>query len=386
LLSIAGIPSTANPGQQLQAFLQPPLSVLNFVDVELHDVDLDLIAKDVVFANKNLADPNFITDSNIVKILPLFNLLSVPPSVDNSGVPGLIGKLKGKLPVAIPKTEAPSISVRWRITDDNNNPLVEGTDFLAPGGLTNPTLDITFLPAFSRFDGTVPAPSGRKIFADVTLSAGTTNIPQVTIGPARILIPTIPFPKVLAMTVDTNFQGAALIVVPDVSPIAGVDHIKTLLQPVRNVINTLTTVASLAEMLTGINILSSILDATNIVFTKATTINNLNDITLIQRAWYENDTEAEDELSSLIYISPPPPPRGNDNKVELCNARDLGTSEGKFTLSTGTSFVAICNNLHSATPSFTPSTAFHQDNAPAGWRWFGNITTFGDEISSLHFL
>jgi hypothetical protein len=386
LLNINGIPSFAQPGQQIVASLSPALTVLHFTEIVQEDISLDFIAKDVVFTNKNILDPAFVEDPAIAKILPLFNLTAIPPTIDNSGVPGLIGKLKGKIPVAIPSEAAPTLTVNWKIQDDNGNDLIDGTDFLAPAGLGNTTLDVVFLPAFTLFDGTVPPPVGRNIIAVVTLTAGADSW-NGNIGPVRVLIPAVPFPKVLALTVDTDFQGPALIIVPGASAITSIEHIRTLLQPVRNVIGTLTSVVRLAEMLIGIDTLSGILDATNIVFSKADSIGNLNDITLVSRPWYENDTEAEDELSAFVYIAPPPPPETTENEVECYNDRHLKTGEGKFTVNTGTSFVALCRDLHSATPSVIPASAvLTVNNAPDGWRWAHSITSFGDELSSIKFL
>jgi hypothetical protein len=386
LLTIVGVPGTANAGQQLNIGLQPALQPLTFTDIVLENLSLDFIAKQVVFTNKDFTQPGFVDDPAITKILPLFNLAAVPPSLDPSGVPGLIGKLKGQLPVPVPTTEVPGISVTWEIQDGNGNTLSEGTDFLAPGGLTNVNLDIAFLPAFTGFDGTIPPPSERNIIAHVVLTAGTASFSR-DVGPVKVLIPTIPFPKVLALTLHTNFLGAALIMVPDVSAIQDINHIKSLLQPVRNAISTLTSIARFAEMLLGIDTLVGILESTNKAFSKDNPVNNLNDIDLITRPWYQNDTEAEDELSAFVYISPPPSPRGTDNQVEMCNARSLGTSEGKFTVSTGLSFVALCGNLHTSTPSVIPTNAvLTVNNAPGGWRWAHNITIFGDELSSIRFL
>lgn len=385
LLNIVGIPSSVQPGEPILASLAPPLSLLNFTEIVEQDINLDFIAKNVVFSNVNLADPAFVEDPNIAKILPLFNLLTLPPSLDNSGVPGLIGKLKGKFPIAIPTEAAPKLTIIWRIQDDNGNILIEGNEFLAASGLNNPTLDIVFLPNFVAFDGTVPASVGRNILADVILTADADTWTG-TIGPIRVLIPSIPFPKVLAMSLDRNFQGAALIVVPGSSVISTIQQIQSLLQPVRNVLNTLTSIARFAEMLIGINHLSTILDATNIAFRKNNRIDNLNDIDLIQRSWYENDTEAEDELSSLVYLSPPTPKGSDNHKVAFCNDRNMKEGEGKFTLWTGEAFVALIENLHEAHPTVIPSSAnIAYDHDPEG-HWYVSITTFGDEISSLEFL
>ncbi len=383
-LSIAGVPATAQPGQLITASLAPPLTPLHFTDVVNTDIGLDFIAKEVVFSNTNIASPTFVEDPAITKIEPLFNFLTVPPTADGSGVGGLIGKIKGTIPLPIPVEAIPKLTVRWKIQDASGNDLVEGTDYLAPAGLMNTTLDVVFLPSFEVFDGSVPPPTIRRIIAQVTLTAGAES-GTATVGPVTLTIPTIPFPKVLGLALHTNFQGAALIMVPGNSAITTVNHIKSLLQPVRNVISTLTTVTRFAEMLIGIDTLASLLEASNIAFSKATTVNNLNDIDLITRPWYENDTEAEDELSSFVYISPPPPPRSTEHAVEMCNDRDLDTGEGKFTVMTGLSFVALCSNLHSKAPPVSPSNATLTVNKSPPGGWF-DPDTFGDELSSIRFL
>ncbi|HEX2061097.1 MAG TPA: hypothetical protein VHK90_10175, partial [Thermoanaerobaculia bacterium] len=199
ILSIAGVPATAQPGQAISASLAPPLSPLRFTEIVQQDVSLDLIAKNVVFANDDITAPDFVEDAELVKILPTFNLATLPPSLDTSGTAGLIGKLKGTLPLAIPTEAVPTIAVIWRVRDDAGNDLVEGQDFLAPNGLSNPTLDITFLPAFAPFDGSVPPPARRLLTASVTLTAGTETFTR-DVGPVTISIPAIPFPKVLALT------------------------------------------------------------------------------------------------------------------------------------------------------------------------------------------
>lgn len=385
-LNITGVPARAEPGQHILASLTPDLSQLTLTNVIEHDVDLELIAKQVVFTNTDITDSAFPGDSSIVKVLPMFDLTSVPPSLDDSGVPGLIGTLTGKLPVAV---SAPlSITVSWKVQDGSGNNLVEGSDFLAPDGLEQQTLSIIFLPAFELFDGTTPQDAVRQLLADVTLKSGSETW-SGEIGPVRVVVPAIPFPQVLALTRHSDFDGAALIVVPGSSAISTINEIKTLLQPIRTVIGTLTSIARFAEMLTGIDMMTEILDATNIVFRKEDRINNLNNIDLIKRPWYRNDIEAEDELSSLAYLSPPPL-EGSARKVELCNDRDLKAGQGKFTVSTGSAFVALCRSLHSKTPELiTPSGDLTVNEEPSGWRVrspFSGISSFGNELSSLRFL
>jgi hypothetical protein len=302
----------------------------------------------------------------------------LPPSLDTSGVGGLIGKIAGAIPLPISVEAFPKVTVRWAVLDELDNVLVEGSDYLAPAGVDNPTLDVLFLPAFATFDGILPPSTIRKIQARVTLTVGA-ETGTAPVGPVVVAIPTIPFPKVLVLSRHSDFRGAALVMVPGNSAITTVNHIKSLLQPVRNAISTLTTIARFAEMLLGIDSVSGALEDSNIAFSKADAVGNLNKIDLITRPWYEfNDIEAEDELSSFVYLGPPPPPESSANVVEMFNARSFRTGEGKFTVTTGTSLVALCRTLHTAAPTVTPANATLTVNTPT--------SSFGDELSSIRFL
>ena len=378
-LNIAGVPATAQPGVPITASLAPPLTALHFTDVVPTDVNLDFIAKDVVFSNANFNSPGFVDDPAITKIKPLFNLATIPPSLDTSGVGGLIGKIKGTIPFPIPVEAIPRLTVHWEVLDENDVVLVNGDDYLAPAGVDNATLDVVFLPAFADFDGTIPPPATRKIRANVTLTAGTETGTAV-IGPVVISVPTIPFPKALVLSRDPDHHGAALVMVPGNSAISTVNHLKSLLAPVRNAIANLTAIVKFAEMLIGIDAASRALEDSHIAFTKNDAVGNLNDIDLIHRPWYEfNDIEAEDELASFVYLAPPPPPESNTHKVEMFNDRRFRTGEGKFTASTGPAFVAVCRTMYSKTPIVFPPTATLVVNNPPE-------DTFGDELSSIRFL
>lgn len=390
LMQIAGVANAVPAGQQITATLAPLPGALQLTEIVQQEVSLDLIAKQVVFTDTDFSDPGWLDDPQIAKILPMFNLAAgAIPVVDGSGVPGLVGRLKGMLPVPVSTEMVPTMTVQWLVTDDAGNTLVDGSDFLAPNGLANPTLAITFLPAFVPFDGTVPAAAaGRRLTARVTLSAGAVQVSR-DVGPIRIEIPALPFPRVLALTVGQDFTGAALVMVPDAAGINSLDHIRSLLQPVRNAISTLTAIARLAEMLTGIDALTAILEATNVEFRRRDRIDNLNNVTLIQRPWYEiNDIEAEDELSSFVYLAPPPPRESDENLVEMCNARNLSRRSGRFTVATGSAFVALCRNLHSATPAVTPADAVLTVTDPPPTFVFpvSYSLTFGDQLSSIRFL
>ena len=248
-MNIAGVPGTAQPGQLVTASLAPPLTPLHFTDVVPTDISLDFIAKEVVFSNANIASPTFVEDPAIAKIKPLFNFLTVPPTTDASGVGGLIGKIKGTIPLPIPVEAIPKLTVngtcRMRAATTWST---AATILHRLGSRTRLSMSCSSQASISSPVVRSPDDPTNRSGGDIDRGAGGRN------GDHRARDnrpPTIPFPKVLALALHQNFQGAALIMVPGNSAITTVNHIKALLQPVRNVISTLTTVARFAEMLSA---------------------------------------------------------------------------------------------------------------------------------------
>lgn len=400
--TITGVPAFANPGEMIRASLAPAVETTTVTEIVNRAVSFDFIAKQVVFSNKNYAPPgstvptdSWIEDSNVAKILPLFNLLTVPPSADSSGVPGLIGTVNGTIPMTVQTDVLPTLAVEWTVTDEAGNTLSNHDHFEAPGGLSGPTLDIMFAPEFERFDGTVPPPVTRTIKARVTITAGGVSETR-DLPPVSVLLPKLPFPKVLALTVHADFQGPALVVVPDGSGVVSIEHIRTLLQPIRNAIAPLSAIARFVDLLAGIDTLTGILNATRIEFRKRNQLPELDLITFDPGGWFGvGRLTAEDSLSAFVYLSPPPPPTpaggmpSVENTVEMLNARNLSTSEGRLTLATGRSHVALCRSLNAPRPAVAPPDASLVPGPnPSGWNWWHahSITTFGDELSSLAFL
>jgi hypothetical protein len=117
----------------------------------------------------------------------------------------------------------------------------------------------------------------------------------------------------------------------------------------------------------------------NVVFRKADRINNFNNIDLIKRPWYSNDIEAEDELSSLVFV-------GARGKMAECfNDRDCDQGEGKFTLTVGPKLFVIVRNLHSKRPTSGPDGDEIVIDVVPPDGWF-TADSFGDELSSMRFI
>jgi hypothetical protein len=132
-------------------------------------------------------------------------------------------------------------------------------------------------------------------------------------------------------------------------------------------------------LITGLDALTALLDnEPHISFRKTDSIGNLNNITLVQRSWYQNDTEAEDELSSLFMIGP------RRRNAEFFNDRSFDDGEGKFTLTIGVESFAGIRDLHRKHPVSEPSgVEISVDRDPPGG-WF-NPDDFGDDLSSVRF-
>jgi hypothetical protein len=369
-------PTSVSPGVPITIGVVPDISQVQITDVQLVDVDLDLIGKGVIFTNTTPDDPSPTPSVP----LPIHNLTTVPPSL-TPGVQGFLGTIKGKLPVAVPREIQPSLHVSWQATDIGGNDLIASGDAIAPNGLNQALLTVLFLPEFVELtSGLGPPPTTtRRVSATVTLVAGAATAGPRMIGPVDILVPQVPLPMVLVMFVDKPYKGPALIMVPSNSAIPDLGGLTGQIQALQSALNPVRTVARLAALITGLDALTALLDnEPHISFRKTDSIGNLNNITLVQRSWYQNDTEAEDELSSLFMIGP------RRRNAEFFNDRSFDDGEGKFTLTIGVESFAGIRDLHRKHPVSEPSgVEISVDRDPPGG-WF-NPDDFGDDLSSVRF-
>lgn len=368
-------PALAPVGQPVTFGVVPDITRVSITEVRMVDVALDFIGKGVIFPNTDL------NDSAVTGALPFFNFTTVPPSTGN-GVQGLIGRLRGQMPVAVPTEVLPQVQVSWRVTDAVGNDLIASGDAVAPSGLGNRSLEVLFVPEFVELTTTLTDPgfSVRRISAEVRLSAGGTTVGPRTLGPVEIRVPRVPLPTLLTMCVHKPYHGPTLILVPGNSALPDLGGLTGRVQALQALLNPIRTLARLAALIGGLDLLKRVLDQEpHVHFRKTDAIGNLNDITLVQRAWYQNDTEAEDELSSMFLIT------ARDRGVECFNARKFSDGEGKFTLRAGTLFCAGIRDLHHKRPVSEPAGTEIQINKEPPGGWF-NPDRFGDELSSMRFL
>lgn len=357
-------PASPALGQLVKARITPlPEQILSEAPL-----GLDWFGKGFVFAN---ALPN---DTTVTGPLPVYDLTTVPPSVV-AGVPGVIGKITGSMAIAV----APEVLVSWSVRDASNNILTEATHFIAPSGLSLPEITIIFIPAVTELTSAVPSPPSvvRYLHARVSVRVGTTQTAPRDLPPVKLVVPELGVPTVLGMMLHVDFKGATLVVVPSNSPFGSLGAVVNTLSDLQSRLAPLSSLARFAAFLLGLGTLTQVLQSEpHIQFRKTDTINNLNDITLIQRAWYQNDTEAEDELSSLILIGPV------GRRAECCNDQGMDDGEGKFTVSVPNQLFVSVRSLHSKNPASAPNGNELTVNKtpPDG---FFSAGSFGDELSSV---
>lgn len=390
--------STVSPGKPVRVKLIPStadgVSATDLVDGLFN---LTWITKNVRFNNFN-TEPAFETEPFVPSSVNALLAGAMParvPAVGNlvgiqelQGVPGELSQLAGTFPIAV---EVPvSVSVAWSVVDSSGNAVAEGPGtFTAPNGLTSPEATFLFVPQTVELTNTTTVSFVRLfIRATVTLTAGTTTHSR-TLPDIPVDIPAIPIPTVIVFFLHKNFaaangddDGAAFIVVPNNSPLRSLSQLQGVLNTIEGTVSSLSSVAGFASFLLGLSELNGALAAQpHIQFRAADSsnnINNFNDVTLIQRGFFENDTEAEDELSSLIFI-------GSVRKRVSCfNSRDRSTGEGNFDVTIGTLLHATIRDLHSTSPTSQPAgTEISIINTPPGG-WF-SAGDFGDSLSSLRF-
>lgn len=365
-------PAVLEPGQPVNVRLAPDPSRLTATDILRAPVDLTFLAKNIRYGDATL-EPN-LEPSHVNS-----EVLGGLPIVGTSGVPSLLGQIEGTIP--IPVQVGVRVDVRWSVRDDRGEELTEGDQFVAPDGLESLAATLSF--AVNTVELTtsdpVPAPALRQIHAEVKLTAGGTETGFIPLPSVPVFVPSIPIPTVLAMFLHTNFQrGAVLVVVPASSPLRSIDETRTLLDTLRGQVARLTSFANFVAFLTGLDQLRSALAAQpHVQFRVADAIRNLNNITLVHDSTSVlgvglNDTEAEDELSSMVLIGP------ESRRVELFVARNLDDDEGQLNVAVGPELFAMIRSLHARNPSTTPEGRSQVVRA-------SDESTFGDELSSLRF-
>lgn len=362
-------------------------------------IDLNLRAKNVRFLNTD------ITDAQIVGGLPINDLLAINVAgvttgpTSPPGVPGLVALLTGTIPLPLDVTHPENFQVRadarWRVTEGSHTVAdvswtvggtspVSGTggDIAPPVGRGLDPLDLVFDLAFTELVGGDPPTVSRQLHASLQLVAGSVSSGWIDLPTVDLTLPAIPVPTVVIYCQDKVFESNKLVVVPANSPLDE-ETLEPALTTLRDTLGPLRSTASfLGLFLDEFETVANLIRSGNLHFRKTNEIDNLNDIDL--ESGFFNDTEAEDELSSLIFVGPP------GRRIENFNARDFSTSEGQMDVTLRHELIALLPDTHSASPSSDPPGCVAVPFAPHGSRWDGvdpwdDITSFGDQFSSVRF-
>jgi hypothetical protein len=407
---------SGSAARRFVAQLVPPssgekgLEVTDLVtSTQIQDAPVDVLwrTKDVRFVNTDIANTDVTGGMPVGELFPLLNPITggiaqnagtvtegptAPP-----GVPGVIGVLTGTIPLPIevtaPTTFPVTVDVRWRIRDESGGtiadltwslggaPPISGTggDVAPPLGRAMDALTLVFNLVFTELTSSLSPTLRRSLQASVRLQANGVTTGWIDLPPVDLNVPGIPVPTIAILCQNSNFGSNKLVVVPASSPLdrgtvaAAVNTLRDTLDPLR------ATFDFLGLFLDSAAQVADLLGAASVTFRKSDQISNLNDIDLESGTF--NDTEAEDELSSMILLGPP------RRSMECFNARSFDTSEGEMVLSVGIELIAKVASLHNASPTSEPPGRVSVPVTPAGTRWpfWSDITTFGDEFSSLRF-
>lgn len=308
----------------------------------------------------------------------------------------IAGTVKGAInaPALVPKID---YKVVWTVKNARGNVLAPGVDYSeSPEQLLEGapvSVVFAFFPEFVEATRGDPPVSQRFISCDVTvvINQGETDEQKETrtIGPKSIDLPAIPIPVVAVLTEHPNFQGAALIAVPDTSPFADLSEIDSVLQKAIAALNTVGSVtATFAPTLNGLNTVKAALSLSQKRFWRASQLDSLGDIcfatTTVVVSWCNKD--AWRMFSALALLGPP-------GKTLSChNLNNQWVHHGVFTLATGTACVAVISdfttlsNPPAADPLPAPMGGFAGPGVCTVTARSDRTSVWNDTMQSYHFL
>lgn len=310
------------------------------------------------------------------------------------GVPGLLATLGGTvqvpMEVARPQlNQAVQVRVRVTLVDAAGNHVnairwsvgnttSSDAQFELPATAVFNEITGTLIAATQELDGSPDLVITRYVLVEVNVSALGASSGWVALPRIPVVVPILRIPTVFVGFRFTDFTGNFLIIVPANSALNDMADVTAALGTVTTAVNSIRDSVEFATFFLGkLGALSGAL--AGVPAGQATTFvkgnqPNLNDITLVQNAWYENDMEAEDEFSSLFLIGP------NARVCKLYNARDYNDGEGQMNLNLGRQLSVSIRDTNSKNPVEDPDGVVYLAKVPPGSR------TFHNEISSVKFV
>jgi hypothetical protein len=282
--------------------------------------------------------------------------------------------------------DASALTVAWSVHAPDGTPLEPGAAFVAPRGLSATRADLVFRPEVVE-KLSAPAPAlQRTVRATVTLTAPgkrgePVSVSRVLEGQVQVLA--LAVPSLLALFRHREFafhrpderqEGAALLVAPASSPLASLAAVRGELTQLHAAVRALAGFARFATLARRLEKLTTALgqhpDA-HVHYMRADKLDNLNQITLIQRGALRNDIEAEDELSSMILLGPA------NRRARCFIRRHQDPAGGRMDVTVQDDNIVLIPSLHAKSPATEPGGRTVIVIEPGGGK------TFGDELSSL---
>lgn len=398
----------------------PSISLSQGTEMVLKEsqIDLGFLAKQVRFETPDLGHLGLIGGMPIVDPEPLAATgltsfldqvkrvtqgpIENPPGTPAPGVPGLLGKLAGtvQIPMEIEKAAAqvvPTFEARLTLTDEQGNevggvtwggaasPTSAGQAVLAADKLLDEaTCTIT---ALTRELGSPDPLLMRYVRAEVKASLNGVTSGWVPIAPpVPVPVPSLPVPSML-VCFRFLLSGNCFVVLPPNSAIDVPGDVTAARANVLGAIDALVTAAQAlgVALPAGPVLLGGLVDLKNAINGAAGVRvikgnqPNLNDITLVENNWLNNNMEAEDELSSFLMIG------YQGRTVRLFNARGFADYEGQMNVTVPSGLFVKCQSTDSKSPSSEPGGAISVVRTPGkGGVWpLEYERTFHNEVSSI---
>lgn len=368
-------------GQAFVTDVLPRPGQVDVAEVVQGAVDLTWVTKDVRFATDDLetALDKATLDPKILGGMPIAGTLL-------TGVPGLVGQLAGSLPL-LHETRVPvALSVTWRVLDGRGQEL-PGSEWRAPGGLSGPEVTVAFAPEVVELTSSVvpPAPTLRYLRAHVALTAGGVTVER-DLPDVPVPVAPLPVPRVLGCFRHTGFSprsgdddGFAFVMVPTSSPVKSLAQLNGTLSQLQTAVGSLVDFGRFATFLLGLSdLVNAVAAQPYFALAAADGIEDLNDITVIQNSWYENDIELEDEISSMVLVGPP------DTGVEVWCETGFDDENGLGTLRVPDTCAVVVRSLHADVPTTQPPDRWTTQKTPD--HTFTDPDGFGDWSSGLRFV
>lgn len=366
-----------------------PTEILDVAGVEVvtSQVDLQMVFKHVQLPAEDgvTAWPPPAAPSAIASVTS--GLAAAPQA---GAIEGWLATITGTVPVGTRDiSDQIRIDFRWLLTDLDTSTALADFSVLG-GGLNADRLTFAVPPIVTELTATdfdaalAQVPAARRIGVQVVVRGRigvTADTGDVTVPAQPLEVPLfpIPVPSVAALFRNTELAGdAVLLMVPRGSAFSSAQHLMGVLTPLREVLQTVETTASVAAWATGTRGLFSAVDAlaarvpltTHVGFLARDDHNDLGKYNFIVRDNWWN-TDIEDRASSCILISA-------NRAISFFQHDDFNGS--RLDLDARPEFPvrfggAAIRTLHVSVPASQPPGCVTTTGTPSGGTW-------GDVISS----